>query len=207
MALKLFAVGLPKSGTSTLHKALQSAGLKSLHWRSPEKVLIGRAMYLRHMAGEPIMADFPNANAVTQADGITMNTSYWPQMDPAILRALRKQHPECQFVLNRRDPLLIASSIQRWGNLMERLFTVGAPGLPPRTATGAAALVRWIEGHYANIAEQFAGDPNFFDYDISDPTAPETIAARIAVPLPEWGQENVNDGTGRLGVVTLKEGE
>ena len=205
MTLMLFNLGPPKSGTTTLFKALTAAGIASLHWRDKTIGFVGRSLYANLYACRPVMADFPDHRAVTQADAITMNTSYWPQMDPALLRAVAEQNPGCQFVLPRRDPLDLARSIQRWGNFEERLHTMGAPGLPPRTATGTEALVRWIENHYRNVTEAFAHRRDFWSYEIADADAPALLSERLGVEITDWGIRNVNDGSGRRGIVHLEE--
>lgn len=191
MALRVFGLGLPKSGTSTLQDAFLRSGMKSLHWytQTVEK-FAGNSMYHRWYRGENIMTDFPGFEAVTQPDLITTTTSFWPQMDPALLREVARQNPDVKFILNLRDPAAIANSMEKWGNFMERLHTVGAPGMPPRCATTKKRVIRWIEGHYANTMELFGGKDNFMSYDIEDKDANIRIGEFIDQPLEWWGHSN-----------------
>ena len=36
---KIFGIGMPKTGTSSLHKALEMIGFKSIHFASDEKTV------------------------------------------------------------------------------------------------------------------------------------------------------------------------
>jgi len=193
MAITIFNLGLPKSGTSTLQVALHSAGRETLHWYSRRAdTYIGAAMYKRYLAGQSITHDFQWADAITQADLMTLETSYWPQMDPALMKALLAQNQGMRFTLNIRDPAKTADSMERWSNFMTRLHKIGAPGLPPRMASRKGAIVRWIEGHYANIRATY-GD-SLVEYDIEDPRAPEILSAALGFDLPWWGLSNKNNG-------------
>nr|VFK61301.1 MAG: Sulfotransferase family protein [Candidatus Kentron sp. TUN]VFK70274.1 MAG: Sulfotransferase family protein [Candidatus Kentron sp. TUN] len=191
--MRVFLVGLPKSGTTTLHAALVVSGLKSVHWYEPTlDRYVGRSMYFRYFQGQDPLLDFHAYDAVTQADLITLNESYWPQMDYAMLRAIRTHHPDCTFVLNYRDPEKVADSIRRWGNLQDRLHKVGTPGLPPGTEKSQDNLIRWITAHYANMRQFFSTCRNYFEYDIEDIDAPNIIGEKLDMEIKWWGVSNKN---------------
>lgn len=199
--LKAFVVGMPKAGTSTLQNALVKSGLASAHWKDQRTdKYVGHCLYKRFFAGQNLMQDFADKDIVTQADLITMETSYWPQMDAALLREIARQNPGCQFILNHRDPAKTAGSIERWGNMMERLYLKGAPGLPPRMAKSRQAIQLWIENHHANTRALFEGNPDFWEYDIEDPDAPQKVSKKLGVEIKWWGHSNQNT-SGRLGFV------
>lgn len=202
MTLKIFAVGLPKSGTSSLQDALLRSDVSSLHWymRRVDKYA-GSCIYQRWFARQNLMADFPGVTSVTQPDLLTMGTSFWPQMDPALLREVARQNPGVSFILNYRDPVKIADSMERWGNFMERLYTMGAPGMPPRMARTPKHVRRWIEDHYSNIRAQFEGSGAFLEYHIEDPEAPEKICRQTGIEIRWWGHSNKNRPDRRVGVV------
>lgn len=191
MVLRVFGLGLPKSGTTTLQDSFLKAGLKSLHWHT-ESVdkYAGNSMYSRWFKGEDIMSDFPDLDAVTQPDLMTKTTSFWPQMDPAMLRGLSAQNKDLKFILNFRDPQHIANSMEKWGNFMERLYNVGAPGMPPRCATTKRRVIQWIEGHYKNTMDLFDGAENFMTYEIEDAEANVRIGEFIGTKLDWWGHSN-----------------
>lgn len=192
MNLIAFNLGLPKSGTSTLQNAFARSGLKSLHWHSSVlNKYIGRAMYERFLKDEPIMTDFPDAAVVTQADLITYETSFWPQMDQALLRQLKRENPRVRFILPIRSPELIADSFFRWGDLKDRIMAMGAPGLPPRMVKNKNDISRWVVNHYDNCREMF---DDLIEYEIDDPTAPQLLSRELGVEIKWWGHSNKNTG-------------
>lgn len=202
MTLKIFAVGLPKSGTSSLQDALLRSDVSSLHWYTREvDKYAGSCIYLRWFARQNLMADFPGFTSVTQPDLLTMNTSFWPQMDPALLREVTRQNPGVSFILNYREPAKIVDSMERWGNFMERLYTRGAPGIPPRMARTSKHVQRWIENHYDNIRTLFEGSDAFLEYHIEDPEAPQKIQAQTGIEIRWWGHSNKNSPDRRVGFV------
>lgn len=190
--MKVFLVGMPKSGTSTFHKALHASGYQPVHWVTGNQRRIGRLMYERLYDGLDPLSDLRKYDAVTQADFISFSESYWPQMDPIMLSAIRRYHPNCIFVLNMRDPLETADSITRWNDLQKRLIKMGAPGLPGWAAASKSNLARWVAAHHNFCREWFADDPLFFEYRIDDPAAPEKIGHALGQDIRWWGTANVN---------------
>lgn len=121
------------------------------------------------------------------------NKSLWPQMDFALIDAIRKHHPDVRFLASRRDSWDVSQSMLAWSDLgTDRLPASDIPGLPEGYGETSRERIQWIDGHYAHLAVIFAGDPAFLEYDIADSTAPQHIAAHIGVDLPWWGQANAN---------------
>lgn len=189
--MELFNLGLPKSGTTTLHEALRRSGLRSAHWKVPRRI-IGRNITTHFNAGRDPLTDLREYDAITQADYISDGLSFWPQMDIALLTALRAHHPECRLLLWTRAPAKVASSILRWHDLRQRLGTMGAPGLAPVDAGSEAALVAWIEGHYAQMRRHFGHLPDFMEIDVEDPGARDKLGAFLDRKITWWGKSNVN---------------
>lgn len=190
--MKLFLVGFPKSGTSTIHEALQCSGLRSAHWKCAEG-FVGEIIYDNFYRGRPPFASLEAYDAITQADvclpeeGINL----WPNLDFSILAWIRQAHPDCLFLLNWRDPASVASSISRWGDLQNRLAACDIPGLPRGYGIRTTHLIRWIEGHYEAVRVLFK-DSNFLELDIAAPDAAEKLSGALGVPLAWWGRANVN---------------
>lgn len=199
--MKVFVVGLPKSGTTTLTDALRRSGHKPLHWRCGlTGNYAGPSIYLEHTAGRDPLGLLKNYDCVTQADYISRALSCWPQMDVALLRSVRKHHPDCWFLLNARDPAKIINSIKKWknsrlGSLWDRLRVIGAPGLPAGAADSDQAIQSWIENHYARTRKLFADDPRFLEYDIEASSAPEVISNAMGIRLRWWGASNKSKDT------------
>lgn len=198
--LKVINLGLPKTGTTTLTRALRRAGLRTVDWRirkrqtrDPElsRKHLGTILYRDYFdTGDPLhrLAEFDAFNELSHAG---LKHSVWPQTDWALLDAIQTHHPGVKFTLNMRDPAETADSIMRWTNLGTlRLPNTNVPGLPTGFGVSEAELARWVEGHYRFCERLFAGASNFLAFDIADEAAPEKIGAFLGLDLPWWGVAN-----------------
>lgn len=187
----LLVVGLPKSGTKTIHRAMIEAGLTSAHYKWRGR-FCGSLMYIARAHGRSPLASLPEC--VTQADACSEvdRVNLWPQMDRAMLRDVREHHPDVLLLLNTRDPDSLVESISRWKDYRERLMRANIPGLPPGVGGKDSELRRWIEEHYARVREWCARDPRFLEFSVSDLLAKEKLGAALGVTLPWWGVENRN---------------
>lgn len=199
--MKLFNLGLPKSGTTTMHKALEESGIKSAHWKFRKQTadgrpgtmgFVGRRMYADYLDGKDPLSSLQHYDAITQADVVKPPFSLWPQTDIALLKAVRARHPDCLFVLLTRDPKKIVSSMSRWKNMQGRLHALGAPGLPPDAAASMERLEQWVVDHFANMRAVFGDDPRFLEFDISDEDAADRLSAALDIEIKWWGVANVN---------------
>lgn len=193
MPVRALIIGFPKSGTSTIQTTFEKAGLKAVHWRVGD-VYVGQKIYESHFAGRNPLEHFLDYDAITQTDvclpGAGLN--YWPQLDLAVLAAIRRHNPDCVFILNRREPKAVARSIANWGDFQTRLVVSEIPGLPMGYGRTAEELMIWIEAHHDAVKRYFAADPKFLDLDILAPDARERLAAAIGVELTWWGRSNAN---------------
>jgi hypothetical protein len=202
--MRVFVVGFPKSGTSTLQDAFTRSGLKSAHWYSRlVDRYVGRSMYQNLYAGNDPLLDFRDFDAITQADLQGPTVSFWPQLDPVMMAAVRAHHPDCVFVLNYRDPGATVDSMLRWGDFHDRLIKGGAPGLPAGMARQRKNVVTWMEMQIDALRRAHGGDDRFFEYDITDVDAPRKLSARLGVEIRWWGRSNDNrDGSALVRRVT-----
>jgi Sulfotransferase domain len=187
--MKLFVVGFPKSGTTTLTHALEASGMKPAHWADSEGNFIGQIIYENVLAGRDPFDRLGDYDSITQADVCVpaQRVNFWPNLDFAILSRIRDAHPECLFVLNIRDPKKICSSIDRWPSLRERIVRASIPGLPARMGAKDEELVQWIENHFAACRRFFASDPKFLELDIEDEKAPLILGEALGITIADWG--------------------
>lgn len=198
--LRVINLGLPKSGTTTLGRALRAAGLTVADWRIRQgqsrgdrlrRAFVGQLMYRGHFeAGDPLalMEEF---DAFTEIEVMREGLNLWPQTDFGLIAAIRAHHPGARFLLSYRDPAEMSDSMMRWSNLGRRRLPGNAvPGLPEGFGRREAERIRWIEGHHAFCRQVFAGAPDFLEYDIDDPRAPARIGAFLGLDLPWWGVAN-----------------
>jgi len=188
-----FVIGFPKAGTSTIHTACRRSGLSSAHWKAKEGAC-GKLIYERYLQGEDPLWDLRDYDVITQADICRPreNLNFWPNLDFALLRQIRRYHPACVFILNWRDPKKIISSISRWSDLRRRLTEADIIGLPRGFGAEDAHLLTWINSHYAACREFFSSDRHFTEIDIEDPECPQRLSKALNVEIKWWGVSNAN---------------
>lgn len=197
-------LGLPKSGTTTLARALREAGLKVADYRirkrdTDNKALRGRfvggRMYAGYFTSGDPLADLDEFDAFTEISMLRKGMSFWPQTDFGVIQAIRARHPGVMFLASARNPEDHAMSLLRWSDLgSHRLPRLNVPGLPRGFGETRHERTRWIEAHHAFLRHLFAGADNFLEYDVADPQARERIAGFLGRDLPWWGRENANSG-------------
>ncbi|WP_323785343.1 sulfotransferase [Thalassovita sp.] len=198
--LRVINLGLPKSGTTTLARAMKIAGLKTADYRIRRRqtqnidlhgAFVGKLMYDGYFhSGDPLslMQEF---DAFTEVNALREGLSLWPQTDWGIIDAIRQHHPGAKFLLSYRDPKAISDSMLRWSNLgVERLPKNAIPGLPLGYGETGHERVQWIEAHHAHIRKLFAGDDGFLEYDLADKSAKDKIADFLGIDLKWWGRAN-----------------
>lgn len=202
MTLVAVNLGLPKSGTTTLAKALRMAGLRvadhrirgrNTHDPALKGLYVAEVLYRGYFeAGDP-GALIPDVTAISEMSMLRATRSLWPQTDFALIRAIRAHHPGVKFLASRRDSFALSQSMLAWSNLAtQRLPAAAIPGLPPGFGTTTRERQQWIDGHYDTLAAYFRGDPDFLEYSIEDPGAPERISRHLGRELPWWGRKNAN---------------
>ncbi|CBV44235.1 tetratricopeptide repeat protein [Halomonas elongata] len=192
---KVFIIGFPKSGTSTIHKALEKSGYSAAHWKVKEGY-VGELMYRGFFDHDDPWHYLEEYEAITQSDVCLPGdgNNCWPNLDFRIIGRIRRLYPDCLFLLNYRDPKKIASSIGRWGDLAERIRVSDIPGLPSGLG-GQEEIVEWVEKHFEKSRDYFLGDENFLEIDIEDELAPRAIEERIGFDLAWWGVANENSAS------------
>ena len=202
MTLKVVNLGLPKTGTTTLAKALRRGGLHAADHRilphqTPVTDLHGQfvadLLYRGYYeTGDPATY-LPRFEALSEMSVLQHSRSLWPQMDHGLIEAIRVHHPGVKFLASNRDSFKISQSMLAWSDLgTSRLPATNAPGLPAGYGETTAQRVQWIEAHYAHLRALFRDDPDFFEYNVAAPDARDQISAFLGFDLPWWGRLNVN---------------
>lgn len=188
--MRAFIIGFPKAGTSSICRALNESGFKALH-QGLNNRSIGGMLYRNFLDGADIFAGLQGYDAVTQPDVTypSVGLVYWPQLNYAILRLIREQHPECRFILNTRDLDAHVRSIANWNDMRARLTAADLPGLPGNFGMKDLHLRRWIQSHYASVAEW--GLP-YAEVKIDAPDARFQLSEAVGCEIKWWGVENAN---------------
>lgn len=205
--LRVINLGLPKSGTTTLARALRRAGLHVADHRiRPEQSgdpalhgrFVGELMYDGYfLRGDPLQA-LDAFDGFAEINALRPPRSIWPQCDFGLLTALRAHHPGVRFLATWRRPEAISDSMLRWSNLgTERIPAADIPGLPAGYGVTTRERETWIAGHYAALDGFFAGAEDYLRIDVAHPEAPDRIGAFLGREMPWWGKSNVNHAAPR----------
>lgn len=195
-------LGLPKSGTTTLARALREAGFNVADYRIRRRDTENAALHGRFVAGQLYDGYFTSGDpleqlaefdAFTELSVMRRGHSIWPQTDWGLIDAIRSHHPGAMFLASSRDAVEQSASMLRWSDMgSTRLPRSTIPGLPRGYGHDPAHQTRWIKAHHAFLARVFSGERNFLQFDIADPDAPKQIAAFLGRDLPWWGRLNAN---------------
>ncbi|MFK7755209.1 MAG: hypothetical protein AB8B51_22010 [Sedimentitalea sp.] len=202
MSLQVVNLGLPKSGTTTLAKALRMGGFRVADHRIRGRntaladlkgTYVGDLVYRGYFeTGDP-GAHLPNITAITEMSVLNRTHSLWPQTDFALIQALRSYHPGVKFLASRRDAFEMSQSMLGWSNLgTERLPDGSIPGLPRGFGDTGKEREQWINGHYATLRHMFRDAPDFLEFDVANPESHDKIAGFLQCDLPWWGKLNAN---------------
>jgi hypothetical protein len=199
--LRVINLGLPKSGTTTLARALRRAGLHVADHRVQpaqtkredlHQAFVADLLYRGYFqTGDPL-AELEEFDGLTEISALRERNSVWPQTDFGLITAIRAAHPGVKFVATRRNVQDISDSMLGWTNLVDRLHNAVVPGLPRGYGQSDSDRVRWIAGHYAQINQLLGGSADFLDLDVSAPDARDRLAAFLGRDMPWWGQANKN---------------
>lgn len=195
--MKVVCIGAPKTGTSTMCRALRSARLRAEHGTDPNDGMPYALMIQRAFVnGKDPLAYIPrDVEAITDANLTRApawgNAAAWPLLDVRVVQGIRARNPEMTIILHRRDSRLWLNSVDAWKDLRARLDMAELPGKGPHPYTDDGTR-DWLEGLYRNIEEAMQGDPKFLSIDIADPEAPEKIGRAIGRKIKWWGRENRN---------------
>ncbi|MEY8838338.1 hypothetical protein AB9K41_04765 [Cribrihabitans sp. XS_ASV171] len=200
--LRVINLGLPKSGTTTLGKALRLSGLKTADWKvrkgqSADPAVagqfVGDLMYRGYFDfGDPLF-HLTEFDAFSEISLARPDLNRWPQTDWGLIQTIIDRHPGARFILSYRNAADHVDSMMRWTNLgSQRLPRLSVPGLPSGFGQSREELIRWVEGHEKFCRQVFKGRRDFLAYDIRDPDAPAEIGAFLGVEIKWWGTANPN---------------
>lgn len=204
MSLRVINLGLPKTGTTTLSRALKTSGYKTADHRirrhqteDPEiqNAFVGVLIYRGYFdSGDP-GAFLQGFDAISEMSCLRDGHSLWPQMDAHVIDAFRTKLPDARFVATWRPTWDVSQSMLGWADLgLARLPDGHIPGLPQGYGETSKERERWIEAHYTHLDRLFAGDERFLRLDVTASDAKDRLAAHIGTEITWWGR--ANPGTG-----------
>jgi len=114
MSLRVVNLGLPKTGTTTLARALRRSGMRVADHRIRAKqtdtielhgAYVADLLYAGYFkTGDPA-AYLTGFDAISEMSVLREGRSLWPQMDFALIDAIRQHHPHAGLVRSGHCPV------------------------------------------------------------------------------------------------------
>ena len=92
---KIFCIGLNKTGTTSLHHALEILGFKSIHWRDNLTTTIKHEILKNYLKRKDIITGYHHYDAFSDWD--LMGSSQY------IFKEFERQYPNSYFIINIRN--------------------------------------------------------------------------------------------------------
>ena len=179
--MKIFCIGLSKTGTRSLHDALGVLGLRSVHWGGPDlQAAVQRGPEIRAAVeralreGRPLLDDLEDADAYSDIHALSINFD-----------VLDRQYEGSRFILTVRN-------IDEW--LASRQRHVEAnQAMQARGEYDGTFLEVDVEGwraemveHEERVVSYFSGRPNdLLVLDIASGHGWERLCPFLDLPVPE----------------------
>ena len=166
---KVFCIGLNKTGTISLHHALEVLGYRSLHWGGPD---IAIKILMCAEAGKPLLTDVDGYDAYS--DILALSERF---------DLLDAQYPGSRFVLTTRP-------IDDWIESRRAHVLRNRDRAAQGTYTGNFLDIdpdAWreeFEAHHARVAAYFAGRSDLLTMCITEGDGFEELCPFLGVPIP-----------------------
>ena len=121
--LPIINLGMPKSGTTSLHHMLGCVGFSTAHWTCRHETargsVCGCLFHVCHEANKPLLACSPNYDSYIQMDVAEDDFCHFPQITG--VDNLMTNYPDATFVITTRSPERWAHSVYYWRKLVRRM--------------------------------------------------------------------------------------
>lgn len=174
---KIFCVGLNKTGTTTLHKAFEILGLKSVHYMDDEGNCIADEIPANYLAGDNILKGFEKYDAFSD----------WVKGPHAfnIVKEFHKQYPDSKFIVNIRD-------LESWLDSREK----HVKRAQEKKRKNPEAVLPWLEidregweieykKYYPDVTAYFKTENiNFLLFDVVNGDGWDKLCPFLGLPIP-----------------------
>jgi hypothetical protein len=195
---KIFVIGFPKSGTTSIQESLTSAGISAIHW-GVDNIFVGTSIQKYKSQNKLLLSEINTYQAFTQMETcIDEHRCYWPQLVDVPL--LNQQYPNSKFIFNDRNIDNWLKSLYRWNistgpirrdgqSLIERIIKLNIPGLPRGKGKTDGELKDWYIQHKNNMIDFFKNKDNFLLFNIEIDSG-EILAEFLEIQNFSWCHKN-----------------
>lgn len=167
---RIFCIGLNKTGTISLHDALEAMGFRSLHWGGPE---VRKAIEARADAGEPLLADVDDHDAYSDILALSERFDVLDAQYPGS-RFILTTRPVDDWVESRRAHVLRNQERAQRGEYTGDFLDIDEPAWRDEFAH-----------HHERVAAYFAGRDDLLTMCITEGDGYELLCPFLSLPVPD----------------------
>ena len=199
--LPIINLGMPKSGTTTLHHLMGCMGLSSAHWGCRSSGSTSKAcgchFKVCHEAGEPLLSCSPGYDSYIQMDIVEYSFCHFPQITG--VDNLMTNYPDATFVMTTRSPEKWAHSVYYWRAMARRIAYCELPdpfNIDPssvREENYSDTLSQFYTDHVAFIKAKAAEHGiKLLVVNIEDPKSVSAFLKKMGAKEECWGHQNAS---------------
>lgn len=183
-------IGFNKTGTTSIHRLFQQAGLKSAHW---DEGKLAKTMMLNVLEGRPVFEGYDRDFDVF-SDMVYRTDSFWFEGN-SLFRQIAMDYPNARFIYNTRD---IDDWVKSRANHSEQVD--GQTVLALFEKILGTTDIELINKHWRDVRLRFESDikaffngkENFLEIQINEPDFATKLGAFVDMDVPEnaWKQYN-----------------
>ena len=184
-------LGLPKTGSTTLHHFFQCGGFSSSHWFCGGKKKCAECIRANLKNGSAPLEGCDNFAVFTQIDDPSLlpSSCYFPQVDA--LQALYRHYPHALFLLPRRNSGAWTRSVRKW-SMMGSLMSDRMRACTFQTRGKIEDLHQFYHEHLEAVRAFARVNPKMkiLEYDVEQPKPLFDHFKNISQHC--WGHWNIN---------------
>lgn len=190
----ILLMGMPKTGTSTVHTFFERSGYRSSHYRCIERLYCGLCIRAALQKGQPALKSCGDYEVWAQMDVENLGQCHFPQI--VNLEELHNEAPNATFVLTHRNMTKWAKSVKNWvGATRSMAARLAKCEGGPKSKT-AEDLISWYWQHVERIRSFVREHPThaLVEIDIESPRAGAFMEEHFgaSTAAENWGHENTS---------------
>jgi len=207
LKLPILALGLPRSGTTSLHDFFSCVGLKSSHTfcsgHGGDRKLPTCAQIIKSniKMGLPAFHETGEYDVYAKLDLEYMRGTiedphglcYFPQVEA--LHEIHTQYPHATIILNTRNIFKWVVSVRSHGDLADRLAQCNILGYQPKESSTAEDLILFYKAQEERVREFVRQNPShrLVEVEIDSKDAGKTLVQEFGGDVSCWKQSNARE--------------
>jgi len=188
----ILVVGLPKTGTTSIHAFFKRSGYRSSHFKCIDDRFCGLCIKAAARQGKTPLKSCGDYEVWAQMDMENLGMCHFPQIHN--LGILHQEAPNATFLLSHRNMTRWVRSVKNWVGAFRSMAVRLAKCDGGPKSKKSQDLIQWHLEHVQRIRDFVKAHPShaLVEIDIEDPNAGEIMAQHFgsASPASNWWHEN-----------------